>query len=148
MSLILALLATASAGDACTGGTAILAKPLSGWSTPAPARGPVPLGRAFTLDLSLQPTTPGGGRTGYQGYAQVKIAEAGRYAVAASDRAWIDLSADGITTVKSAAHEHGPDCSGIRKIVMFDLQPGSYTVFFKSNPAPKLQALIARWDAP
>ena len=41
---------------------------------------------------------------------------------------WIDVlpGAEGGEALKSVAHGHGPDCSTIRKIVRFQLPPGSY----------------------
>jgi hypothetical protein len=61
----------------------------------------------------------------FGGYFPVDIAKAGRYRIALSQGAWMDLVQKG-DRLKSADHMHGPTCSGIAKIVAFDLQPGRY----------------------
>jgi hypothetical protein len=53
------------------------------------------------------------------------VTSAGRYRVALSTDAWVDMVRRG-ERLKSVDHAHGPDCSGIAKIVAFDLQPGRY----------------------
>lgn len=68
---------------------------------------------------------------------------AGRYRVALGSGAWIDVVRDG-NAVASAAHGHGPDCSGIRKMVDFDLRPGRYLLQISGNAGPTLPLLIAR----
>ncbi|WP_156878217.1 hypothetical protein [Sphingopyxis sp. QXT-31] len=55
----------------------------------------------------------------------LRIAQAGKYGVAADGKVWIDLVADG-KPLTSVDHGHGPDCSGIRKVVWFDLAAGDY----------------------
>ena len=55
----------------------------------------------------------------------VRIAEAGKYGVAADSKVWIDLVANG-KPLTSVGHGHGPDCSGIRKVVWFNLAAGEY----------------------
>ncbi|HWI86645.1 MAG TPA: hypothetical protein VNT42_10040 [Sphingomonas sp.] len=61
----------------------------------------------------------------YGGYFPITVAKAGTYRFAASDGAWLDLVTKG-DRLKSSAHMHGPACSGIAKIVAFDLKPGRY----------------------
>ena len=53
------------------------------------------------------------------------VPSAGRYRFALSPAAWIDLVQNG-RRLNSVDHVHGPTCSGIAKIVAFDLQPGRY----------------------
>jgi hypothetical protein len=43
----------------------------------------------------------------------------------------------------SIAHGHGPDCSGIRKMVDFRLEAGSYVLQIVGNGAPTVRVLVA-----
>lgn len=79
---------------------------------------------------------------GYQFETGIVVGQAGRYAIAASDKTWIDLRGGG-REIASVAHQ--PGCQGVRKIVMFDLQPGRYTVAFTENPTPELRVMVVRW---
>ncbi len=59
----------------------------------------------------------------------VTIARAGTYGIALDQKGWIDVYRTGdATPLKTAAHGHGPDCSGIRKIVRYALVPGDYRI--------------------
>ena len=61
------------------------------------------------------------------GLLSFKVTRAGTYRVALGTAAWIDLLA-GTRPVASVAHDHGPTCSGIRKMVDFELAPGAYVL--------------------
>jgi hypothetical protein len=61
----------------------------------------------------------------FGGFFPLTIAKAGRYRIALSAGAWMDVISKG-DRLKSADHAHGPACSGIAKIVAFDLDPGRY----------------------
>jgi len=61
----------------------------------------------------------------FGGYFPLDIAKAGRYRIGLSQAAWLDAVQKG-ERLKPADHAHGPACSGIDKIVAFDLQPGRY----------------------
>jgi hypothetical protein len=104
-----------------------------------------------TTGLMLQPATtvkfplvperaPATGSFG--GVYHVAIATAGTYRIALQAGAWIDVVRDG-KSLSSVAHMEGPACSGIRKIVDFALQPGSYTLQLSGAKAPAMQVLIA-----
>ena len=101
-----------------------------GWGHPAGSA--VAIGSAATLALKpaaqvdFKPALARPAKDGtYGGFFPIDIAKAGRYRIAASSGAWIDLVQKG-DRLKSADHAHGPDCSGIAKIVAFDLEPGRY----------------------
>ena len=101
-----------------------------GWGHPAGSA--VAIGSAATLTLKpatqveFKPALARPAKDGtYGGFFPIDIATAGRYRVAVSAGAWIDLVQKG-DRLKSADHAHGPDCSGIAKILAFDLQPGRY----------------------
>ena len=70
------------------------------------------------------------------------IKRAGRYQIALSDAAWIDVVRDG-KSLESTAHEHGGLCTGIRKVVGFDLTPGRYTLQLSGSAATMSKLLIA-----
>ena len=66
----------------------------------------------------------------------------GRYRVSLGAAAWIDV-VQHAAAMPSVAHGHGPDCSGIRKIVEFDLAPGAYLLQIAGNEAPTLGVMVA-----
>ena len=68
---------------------------------------------------------------------------AGTYRVALSSGAWIDLVRDG-EPVASTAHGHGPNCTGVRKMVDFPLTPGRYTLQLGANGEAEMRVLVAR----
>lgn len=90
------------------------------------------------------PATPGkAGDTGYGGLATVDIQEAGTFRVALGSGAWVDLVSDG-NAVESIAHGHGPECSGIRKMVDFKLEAGPHTLQIAGNGEAETKVLVVR----
>ncbi|MBY0519717.1 MAG: hypothetical protein K2P79_04750, partial [Sphingomonas sp.] len=73
----------------------------------------------------------------------IEIARAGTYSVALGDAAWVDIVQDG-KPITSTGHEHGPPCSGIRKIVRFTLAPGRYALHLSGMKAATIDVLISR----
>ena len=94
------------------------------------------------LHYALRPQNPGGS-VSHGGMARFTVAQAGTYRVAIGSAAWIDVIA-GDKALVSVAHGRGPACSGIRKMVDFALQPGSYVLQIAGNGAPMLPVLVAR----
>lgn len=90
----------------------------------------------------LRPEKPGGS-VSFGGLVRIDVREAGTYRVALDSAAWIDLVREG-QAVSSSAHGHGPDCTGIRKMVDFPLTPGRYTLQIAANGAPQATVLVAR----
>lgn len=149
-----------SGSSACAAAPATLPAELSGWATPVPlgaAASPAQRqqamltpGRAITATLIqtgdiryvVRPEKPGGS-VSYGGLFGFDITEAGSYRVALGSGAWIDILRDG-KAVMSSAHGHGPDCSGIRKMVDFPLTPGHYVLQIAANGSPDLPMLLAR----
>lgn len=78
----------------------------------------------------------------YSGLATIELERAGRVGLALSAAAWVDVISRGVIEA-SIDHEHGPDCSGIRKIVWFDLQPGTHVVQIVDNPSPTVTIMVA-----
>lgn len=94
------------------------------------------------LRYALRPEKPGGS-VSYGGLFRFSVKQAGVYRVALGSGAWIDVLRDG-KAVESSAHGHGPDCSGIRKMVDFPLEPGDYLLQIAANGSPNLPLLVAR----
>lgn len=92
----------------------ILGKPLTAELTPA--------------DYVQFVVAPGkGAKDGFGGLFSVSLKTAARVGIALSGPAWVDV-VTGATPIASVDHGHGPDCSGIRKIVWFDLPAGRHLV--------------------
>ena len=70
----------------------------------------------------------------------IDVKKAGRLVVALDGGAWIDLVHEG-AIVKSVTHGHGPACSGIRKMVEFDVTPGRYLLQIANAPSDKIRAM-------
>lgn len=97
-----------------------------------------------TAEISyiVRPEKPGGS-VSYGGLFGFTVKEAGTYRVALGSGAWIDLL-EGKTAIESTAHGHGPECSGIRKMVDFPLKPGRHVLQIAANGEATLPLLIAK----
>ena len=78
----------------------------------------------------------------YAGLFTLAVKDPARIGIALSDGAWID-AATGTTMFPSVDHGHGPDCSGIRKIVWFDLPAGLHTIQIASAPKSTIRVMAA-----
>ena len=76
----------------------------------------------------------------FSGLVTISVPRAGRVGIALSDAASIDVVSKGEAQA-SLDHGHGPDCSGIRQILWFDLQPGTHIVQIVNNPDPEITAM-------
>lgn len=79
----------------------------------------------------------------FSGLATLTVARAGRVGIVLSHAAWVDVVSAGKAQA-SVEHGHGPDCSGIRKIVWFDLQPGTHIIQILDSPAQEITAMVIR----
>lgn len=70
------------------------------------------------------------------------IDSAGVYGIALDQPGWIDVSPRGGAPLASVSHGHGPDCSTIRKIVRYDLQPGDYTLTLSKLTRPQAKVML------
>ena len=116
----------------CTAPADLTATPFAGWAgADGDATAVIP-GTPVTLPLA-------------DGAASrvLTIETAGRYGVAAGSKVWIDLVAGG-TAQTSVEHGHGPACSGIRKIVWFDLKPGLYDLALTKGETASARVLLVR----
>ena len=125
---------------------------VAGWATPAPlaSGGSLKVGRTATLGLLpaagirfARPPERAPAPGTHAGTVSVTIAAAGRYRVLLDGPAWIDLLSGG-RAVPSTAHSHGAPCSGVRKMVDFDLKPGTYTLQLSGAKTPGLRVMLTR----
>lgn len=135
----------AMAEDAsCTNGTPPLPAGYEGWRVPHPLtaatrpedlpQSMITLNHAFMVHLAhtsdvhfLQRPSEPGGSVSYSGMVDFVAPHAGTYRVMLPNKTWIDVLS-GSTRDSSTRHQHGPDCSGIRKMVDFSLQAGPHTL--------------------
>jgi hypothetical protein len=114
----------------CTETDVNLPATLAAWRNPGPLTPIVHPGQAVIVAPATAPVT-------------LEIAEAGTYGLAIDQGAWIDVARDG-AVLHSAVHGPGPDCSTIRKIVDFALQPGRYTITLSRTQGPSARLLVVR----
>jgi hypothetical protein len=144
----------------CTHVPRALPPELAGWSnrTAAPAAkdaaglttATLSVGSAFDAKLTrtsdvryaLAPEKLGGSAS-FGGMFSITIRDAGIYRVALGSGGWIDMLKDG-KPVESSNHGHGPDCSGVRKMVDFPLTSGRYVLQLAASGAVSLPVMVAR----
>lgn len=77
--------------------------------------------------LALPPERAPKDVASFAGAQTVPVPAAGLYQVSLSDYAWIDVVQDG-RYVKSGKFSGALDCPGLRKIVRFELKPGTAVI--------------------
>jgi hypothetical protein len=114
------------------------------WSPLGAARTALPLHKFESLRYGVAPERkPDVYKFG--GMIPIEAKKAGRLIVALDAGAWIDLVRDG-TAVKSVTHGHGPACSGIRKMVEFDVTQGRYQLQIVNAPTASIHAMAVLRD--
>lgn len=115
------------------------------WGTPiaAPADSALTPGKAYTIALvpmaEVQLTGVDGKELpeGSRGAVfTLAVSRSGTYRLTVGAPMWIDLIAADGTVVESVAHTHGPDCSGLGKIVDFPLKQGTYRLELSAAEVP------------
>ncbi|SFG39673.1 hypothetical protein SAMN05518801_12216 [Novosphingobium sp. CF614] len=146
--------------SACPNGAAALPAELAAWpdrtglkaGTDFSKLGGARIAPGHAIDAGLSPTPDiryafrpekPGGSVSFGGLYALNIKEPGTYRIALGSAAWIDL-AHGGKAVPSSAHGHGPDCSGIRKMVDFALTPGRYVLQISANASNSMPLLVTR----
>jgi hypothetical protein len=94
------------------------------------------------ISYPVQPEKPGGS-VAHGGLFEFTVETAGSYMVALGAAAWIDVIENG-KAVKPASFGHGPECTSIRKMVVFALEPGKHTLQISANADPKMKILVAK----
>ena len=95
-----------------------------------------------TIKFALDPSKPGGS-VSHGGLFVFTAPTDGTYRVGLSSGAWIDVIEDKKAAV-STAHGHGPDCTGIRKMVDYQLKAGSHILQVSANGSPDLSLMVAK----
>ena len=114
------------------------------WSPLGAARTALPLHKFESLRYGVAPERkPDAHKFG--GMIPIAVKKDGRLIVALDAGAWIDLIRDG-AVVKSLAHGHGPACSGIRKMVEFDVTQGRYQLQIVNAPTASIHAMAVLRD--
>jgi hypothetical protein len=129
--MILTAIALTLAAPACQKYDADLPHPLAGWTR---AGADFDTGHAVTLPA----------RSGSAG-TTVRIRKAGTYGIALDQPGWIDVAPAKGKPLESAAHGHGPDCSTIRKIVRYRLQPGTYRIAVSRLKGNRARMMLVRY---
>ncbi len=108
-----------------------------------------------TVAVALLPTpqvhfvaTPkkAGGPEGFSGLLAFEVKQAGTYRIALGAAAWLDVVSPEGAALTSLTHSHGPDCSGIRKMVDFELTKGRHTIQIAGAPVAQAKLLISGPD--
>lgn len=81
----------------------------------------------------------------FGGMIPIDVKKPGRLVVALDAGAWIDLVRAGVV-VKSVTHGHGPACSGIRKMVEYDVTQGRYLLQIVNAPTASIHAMAVLRD--
>lgn len=114
------------------------------WSPLGAARTALPLHKFESLRYGVAPDRkPDVYKFG--GMIPIDVKKPGRLVVALDAGAWIDLVRDGVV-VKSITHGHGPACSGIRKMVEFDVTHSRYLLQIVNAPTASIHAMALLRD--
>jgi hypothetical protein len=165
-SMLLAILLLAQTTPQCTTMEAALPAPLAAWTTPghgnpADLTKPVVLKSLTPADLAKIEAAPvkkvsmteliaavkqmpEAAQTGGAARIGFRIDTAGTYGVALDQAAWVDVAPNGGAALSSVKHGHGPDCSTIRKIVRFELEPGDYVLHLTKLTKPMVKVMLVR----
>lgn len=111
---------------------------------------PLVLGKGYEAQLtkkadvtfSVEPEKPGGSAS-YSGLFSFTVETAGNYTVALGSAAWIDVLEDS-KALEPSKFGHGPECTMIRKMVVFGLTPGVHVLQVAGNGADKLRVMVAK----
>ncbi|GBH31107.1 hypothetical protein [Sphingobium xenophagum] len=157
MTILAALLLAAApvAATHCTA-PAPLAEPWTSWTQSGRAKAGVQahgapamiLGKPVTATLTpaahVQFAVPPGkgAKDGHGGLFTLSLKQAARVGIALDGPAWVDVIT-GTQAIASVEHGHGPDCSGIRKIVWFDLPAGRHLVQIAGSKAADVRVMAA-----
>ncbi len=149
------------ATPACAAMDAKLPANLAGWTgkaavSSAPAAehlghmGVLDLGKGYDAALlstpkihyPAPPEKPGGS-VAHGGLFEFTTPAAGNYQVALSAAAWIDVIETG-KVITPTSFGHGPECTTIRKIVVFALKPGKHMLQVSGSADPNMKLLVAK----
>jgi len=147
-ALLLVQAAPATQTTACKATDASLPTALAGWTAPGDELTPDKAVSLDTVDATTLKGLPAGTKPGKAASISFRIATAGTYGIALDQPGWIDVlpGAAGGTALTSTTHGHGPECSTIRKIVRFKLEPGAYRLYVTGLTQPKAKVMLVVGD--
>jgi len=145
IALFLAAAAAAGAQPTCARIEPVAG--FEGWGKPAGSTLAPGREAALTLkpatQLQYKPALARPAKAGtFGGFFPINLAKAGHVRIALSAGAWADLVHKG-DRLKLAGHGHAPACSGIAKIVEYDLQPGSYWLQLSEAKSPTINVMVS-----
>jgi hypothetical protein len=94
------------------------------------------------ITFPVQPEKPGG-TVAHAGLFEFTVPAAGNYTIALSTPAWIDVIENG-KAISPTTFGHGPECTSIRKMVVFPLQAGKHALQVSGNADAKMKLLVAK----
>ena len=151
---------SARADDAsCKSGPHPLPAGYEGWSNPSSLNAAtqadglsasiLTLGHAAKIHLAHTPEVhfaqwpaEPGGSVSYSGMVAFEVPKDGTYRVMLPNKTWIDVLG-GTAPASSTHHQHGPDCSGIRKMVDFSLKTGTYTLQLAGSGQQDIPVMVS-----
>ncbi|MBO9519252.1 MAG: homogentisate 1,2-dioxygenase [Porphyrobacter sp.] len=163
VALLLASSATAAETDTCGATPAAPPAHFSDWAGPSAlasatsatsaaglAQAGFKVGEAVELKLhpdgevAYQTLPQGEGEaSSYGGMARFTVTEPGLYQVGLGSPAWVDVVRDG-KAQPTVAFGHGPACTGIRKVVSFQLQPGDYALEISGSEGADIRVIVGK----
>ena len=147
MAMILAALLLAQSAPTCPAVPPALPADLAGWRASGADLASMKAVTVKTMDPATVrlADVPPPKQPGRMALATFRVKTAGTYGIALGTKGGIDLYRVGNrTALTSTAHGHGPDCSGIRKIVRFALTPGEYRVMVSELEAPEIKLMLVK----
>ncbi len=93
------------------------------------------------LQFAAAPGKPSDPKS-YGGTFRVDLVKPARVGIGLSGPAWVD-AVRGTQALSSVDHGHGPDCSGLRKIVWFDLPEGATLIQIAGAPSGTIRIMAA-----
>lgn len=136
--------APATGTTACKAPDASLPIGLLGWVKPGDEFVPGKAVELDTIDGAALKGLPAGAKPGKAAMIGFRVETAGIYGVAIDQGGWIDLlpGTEGGAALTSVKHGHGPECSTIRKIVRYALEPGLYRLYVSGLATPRVKAML------
>lgn len=130
--MFLTALALSMAAAPCRTYDTALPQPLRGWTRTG--RG-LDTGHAVTLNAGRDRSVA----------TTMRIRKAGTFGIALDQPGWIDVAPGRGQPLASVVHGHGPECSTIRKIVRYRLQPGTYRVAASRLKGTRARLMLVRY---
>ncbi|CAD7336150.1 hypothetical protein FIM10_04265 [Sphingomonadales bacterium 56] len=118
-----------AAGEAASAPRLILGKPLVATLRPSPQ-----------VQYAVKPHHQA--PKSYGGLFSLAVKTPARIGIGLSGPAWVDIVFRN-SPIASTAHSHGPGCSGIRKIVWFDLTPGVHLIQLSGAASSQVRIMAA-----